>query len=238
MPRTVCTIVRVVGVELDLGPQALHVHVHESRVSLVLIAPHLFEEHLAAEHLVGLDREREQELELERRERDTVLSATHLMGGSVDREVPDDDLRRCRGRHHWAQSRADASDELLGIEGLDDIVVRSRLKAEDDIRRITLGGEHDDRNARFAADAPADFDAVDPREHEIEENEIGLVFTETHQRGGAVGGEAGLEVFAAQHDSDHLGDRRVVIDHQDARIHRPRLLRSRVHGSPGPLPPA
>src|ERR1700722_1490120 len=45
---------RVLGVLLDLGPQTLHVHVHQPRVGRVAVAPDLLEQHLTGEHLARL----------------------------------------------------------------------------------------------------------------------------------------------------------------------------------------
>src|SRR3984957_18025031 len=44
----------VLGVLLDLGPQALHVHVHQPGVGRVPVAPDLLEQHLTGEHLARL----------------------------------------------------------------------------------------------------------------------------------------------------------------------------------------
>ena len=48
---------RVIGILLDLRAQALHMDVHQTGVGLVLVAPHLLEEHLASEHLLRLARQ-------------------------------------------------------------------------------------------------------------------------------------------------------------------------------------
>src|SRR5690554_3476237 len=42
----------VVRIFLDLGPQPLHVYVHQTRIGLVVVTPHLLEQHLAREDLL------------------------------------------------------------------------------------------------------------------------------------------------------------------------------------------
>src|SRR6185312_3535221 len=78
---------RVVRILLDLGTQPLHVHVHQPRVCLVVVAPHLLEEHLAGEHLLRLEGESEQQFELERGEVDLRGAALDLVARDVEHEI-------------------------------------------------------------------------------------------------------------------------------------------------------
>src|SRR6476646_5848914 len=58
------------GVSFHLRAQALHVNVDEAGVCGVPVAPDLFEKHLTGEHLAGLAGQRDEQVELERGERD------------------------------------------------------------------------------------------------------------------------------------------------------------------------
>ena len=58
------------GVALDLRAQPLHVHVDQPGVGRVPVAPHLLEQHLAGEHLARLAGQRDEQVELERGQRD------------------------------------------------------------------------------------------------------------------------------------------------------------------------
>ncbi len=126
--------------------------------------------------------------------------------------------RRPTGR---TQPGANARDELLGVEGLDDVVVGTGLEPLDDIRRVAPGGEHDDRHAGLIADARAHLDAVHAGQHEVEQHQIGLGRVDGVDGRGTVRAEGGLETLRAQHDADHLGERDVIVDDQDSRVHIP-----------------
>ena len=60
----------VLGVVLDLGAQPLHVDVDQAGVAGVAVAPDLLEQHLAREDLPGLAGERDEQVELQRRQRE------------------------------------------------------------------------------------------------------------------------------------------------------------------------
>ena len=112
-------------------------------------------------------------------------------------------------------------DELLGIEGLDDVVVGAALEALDDIRGVAFGREHDDRDSRLLANARADLDAVNAGKHKVEKNQVRLRESERLDSASAVGAEEGLEPFGAQHDSDHLRKSGVVVDYKNFGVHSP-----------------
>ena len=59
-------------VAFDLGAQALHVDVNEPGVRRVPVTPDLLEQHLAGEDLARLASQRDEQVELERRQRDLV----------------------------------------------------------------------------------------------------------------------------------------------------------------------
>src|SRR4051794_21237328 len=118
------------GVVLDLGAQPLDVDVDEAGVARVAGAPHLLEEHLAGEDLPGLARQRDEQVELERRQGQRLAVALDGVAGHVDLEVADRQLLG-RGLVAAAQPGADAGDELLRLEGLDDVVVGTGLEPHD-----------------------------------------------------------------------------------------------------------
>ena len=70
-----------------------------------------------------------------------------------------------------------------------------------------------------AADRPADVDAVHAGEHEVEQDDVRPQVPDGRQRARAVADDGGVESLTPQHDGQHLGQRRVVVDHQYARLH-------------------
>ncbi len=71
-----------------------------------------------------------------------------------------------------------AGGQLGGGEGLGDIVVGAGHKAGDLVHLLGAGGEHDDADVRVGrADAAADLEAVDVRQHDVQQGhtDIGVL---------------------------------------------------------------
>jgi len=79
----------VLRVVLDLRAQPLDVHVDQPCVRSVPVAPDLLQQHLAREDLPGLAGQADEQVELERRERDGLPGPGHLVPGHVDVDVAD-----------------------------------------------------------------------------------------------------------------------------------------------------
>ena len=74
-----------------------------------------------------------------------------------------------------AQGRPDAGDELRHLERLADVVVGARLEADDDVDRVSAGREHHDRRRGLAPDRAAHLEAVETRQHDVEQDEVGAI---------------------------------------------------------------
>ena len=84
------------------------------------------------------------------------------------------DLEELRGHVVVAaHARPDAGHQLLGFERFDHVVVRTGLQPQHDVDGVGLGGKHDDRHAGLGTDLSADFDAVLPGQHEVQQDEVG-----------------------------------------------------------------
>ena len=70
------------------------------------------------------------------------------------------------------QQRAHAGDELTRREGLDEIVVSTKLKANNAVLDLALGGKHDDRHIRGFTDGTAYALARELGEHEVENHKV------------------------------------------------------------------
>jgi len=104
----------------------------------------------------------------------------------------------------------------LGVERLDDVVVGTDLESPHDVGRIAAGGEHDDGDTRLRTDPRADLDTVHAREHEVEKHEVGALGAPFLDCPRTVSAEHRLETLSTEHDTDHLGERDVVVDHKNA----------------------
>ena len=145
-------------------------------------------------------------------------SRTTWCAGHVDGHVADRQLLGGLGLGA-PHPGPDPGHQLLGLERLDDVVVGARLQAEHDVDGVALGREHHDRHAGLGPDRPADVDAVHAGQHQVEQHDVRPQLADGGQRPGAVADHRGVEPLAPQHDRQHLGQRRVVVDHQNARLH-------------------
>jgi hypothetical protein len=71
-----------------------------------------------------------------------------------------------------AQHRLHAADELGDAERLGDVVVRAGLEADDLVELGVLRGEHQDVGVAELAHPPADLDAVDVGQAEVEDDQV------------------------------------------------------------------
>lgn len=70
------------------------------------------------------------------------------MGNGINGQIPDgNDLALLTPGNGCAQPGTNTSNELGGPERLTDVVVGSSTKSLDDIRGVSAGSEHDDRDA-------------------------------------------------------------------------------------------
>src|SRR5258706_558093 len=84
---------RVSRVDLDLGAQPAHVHIDESSVTEVAVAPHAVEQHLAREDATRVRAEFAQQTELGLGEMDLARGECDLALVGDDLEIAEDELR-------------------------------------------------------------------------------------------------------------------------------------------------
>jgi hypothetical protein len=86
------------------------------------------------------------------------------------------------------------------------------LEARDPVGLFVAGRQHDDREARAGADAPADLEPVHPRQPKVEHDETHRVTRELCQRllAGAHGDDP--MAVALQRDPHHVADVDLVLD--------------------------
>ena len=75
-------------------------------------------------------------------------------------------------RRRAPHDRADPGDQLAQPERLDDVVVGAELEPDDAVGLLAAGGHDDDRDARALAQLPADVEAVDVRQAQVEQDEV------------------------------------------------------------------
>src|SRR6185295_19405819 len=76
-----------------------------------------------------------------------------------------------------------------------------------------------DRHARRSADLPADLHPIQLRQHEVEQNQIGLVAAGDLQCRAAVVGSQGLEPGLSEVSHQPLNQLALIVDNQDSLWH-------------------
>ena len=152
----------------------------------------------------------ERDLEL-----DLALGPAHLVGVRVQGEVADDEGRRA-ARWAAAQQRAQAGEQLLALEGLDEVVVGAGVEPRDAGVHGVARGQHEDRDVAVRAQRAGDVDAVELGQPEVEDHEIGGEGVGVGERRLAVRARAHLVALHAQRALEHLRDLLVVLDDEHA----------------------
>jgi hypothetical protein len=105
-------------------------------------------------------------------------------------------------------------EELPRGERLGDIVISTDLQADDLVYLAVLCREHDDRHLGLQADLPAHLRAGEPRQHEIEQDQVGASLLEQVDGEDPVTRDLDLIALAPQHEGQRLGERLLVLDDQ------------------------
>ena len=137
--------------------------------------------------------------------------------------------RRARGRavpHLAAQRPADPGQHLVQVERLHDVVVRPRVQSRDDVVRAVKRRDHEDRT-RVAAvpQTPGHLEAVDPRQHEVQQDEVVIPRLDGGQGGLARLDALDLVAGAPQIEGQTFREVLLVLHDQDA-VHAAPTARS------------
>ncbi|AGS33896.1 prephenate dehydrogenase [Corynebacterium maris DSM 45190] len=207
------------GLFLDLGAQALDVHVERLGVAHVVGAPDAVDELAAGEHPAGVAHQVLEQVELLERhghrlpaDGDGVALDVHAHAPALEDLVVLDDLFLLAAA---AQDRADAGDELAGGVRLGDVVVGAEFQADDLVDLRVTGGDHDHRHVRGLAQLLAHVGAGHAGQHQIQQHDVDLVAVEFLQRGRPVAGEEHLEPLLTQEERQRIGQRFLVLNDQD-----------------------
>src|SRR2546421_10331471 len=114
------------------------------------------------------------------------------------------------------QDDAHARDELFQAEWFGDVVVAADGQAMNLLFGRVAGREKDDRHLPTRrGEAAEDLEAIDVRQHDVEDHQSGLEGLDLGQR--VTAAERGLhaEALVAERHGDQLGDVQLIVDHQD-----------------------
>ena len=108
-----------------------------------------------------------------------------------------------------------AGHQLAQAVGLGDVVVGADLERHDGVDLGALGRDHDDGDLRAGADGPADVDARQLGQHEVQQQDVGHGLVEELQGLVAVAGHGDPEALVGQADDQRLNEGLLVLGQQD-----------------------
>ena len=162
--------------------------------------------------------EEPEQIELPCREHDLVAGLSHLACVSVEHHVSEGDAAPRLGlRRGAAEQRTDTGRELPGRERLGDVVVRAELQTDDAIHFLAACRQQDDRQRRARADGAAEREPVLAREHDVEDHEVELLFSEQLVGAVSVFGDERAMAVPLEVADDDVADDRVVVHDEDGR---------------------
>ena len=191
--------------------------VHGAGVAEEIVAPDALQQVFTGKDHAGVVGQRPQNFDLLGRAGHELAVELDGEGAHVDVEIFHHQMRslaRVLQFVHAAQHGLDARQHLAGAEGLGDVVVRAQFQAEQLVKLLALGGEHDDGQVGLLADLAADHEAVHLRHHDVQKHDVRPGFA--HVVDGllpVVGGDH-LIAFAAKIGVERLVDVDVVVRHQ------------------------
>ena len=115
-----------------------------------------------------------------------------------------------------AQHRLDARHQLARAERLGQVVVGADREADDLVDLLGAGGQHQDVGVRELADPPADLQAVDAGQHQVEDDQVRARVAGQREGGRAVAGRQDVVAVAFEVALDELDQVLLVVDDEDA----------------------
>ena len=146
----------------------------------------------------------------------SVVAAPGAVGGRVEPEVADLELGRPLGRRP-AGERPQPREQLAEGERLDEVVVGARVETLDPVLDRVARGQHQHRRPDAAgAQLAAGGEAVDPRQHHVEDDRVVGRRAGHPERLLAGRGEIGRMALLAEAAHEQAAELRLVLDDQDA----------------------
>jgi hypothetical protein len=177
--------------------------------------PDRCEEPIAVEHLILVPQEMLEDAELQRREVDRAIAAANLVSGDIHHQIGAvEDLAAAPLAP--PKKRTYPREELVVCEWLNEIVVGPRIKPGDAVGNGVARGEHQDRQIRSVSQAPADLHSVDPREHDVEDDEIRRPIARGNKRAWTIRRGVHGVALVDQSPPQRRCEASVVVDHEDA----------------------
>jgi hypothetical protein len=161
---------------IDLGPEIVDIYVDQVCAAVIIDAPDGLGDLSPGQHPVFVDNEQFEEGEFLGGEEDVFAGAANGLLVTVDFEVGD-----AVGDSGGDEKAASAQglytgEQLFEMKRFDEVVVSAGFEAGHFVFGGAEGSEHEDGEVGLVgADAAAEFEAADPGEDDVEDNEVVFV---------------------------------------------------------------
>src|SRR5581483_7132816 len=193
-------------------------HVQSLGVADVVGAPDAVYQLAAGEHSAAVAHQVLEKIKLLERQRDRLTIDRHDVTFDVH-------AHRTRLEHAVgatevvgvgaaAQHRANAGDQLARGVRLGDVVVGAEFQPDDLVDLAVAGRHHDHRHTGFRPKLLAHVGAAHPRQHQVQQHDVGTGPVEFGERGGPVGDHRRLKSLLAQQECQRIGQRLLVLNNQ------------------------
>ncbi|MCY1440033.1 hypothetical protein D9M71_562900 [compost metagenome] len=191
-------------------------------IAFMVVAPHGIEQVQARKHLARLAGEEVQQVELTWGEVQALAVQRRLACQRVDEQTAGTQAARIHfqvtsHRLDPAQQRLDPGHQFKHRERLGQVVVGAQFQAEDAVHFTGAGAGDDDRCVvRHGPGPAANFQAVDARQHQVENQGVPVTLFQQFQGSVAIAFVHHVQLLVTQVQGDQVGDVLIVLDHQDA----------------------
>ena len=197
----------------DLLPEAGYLAVDGAVESIEFLLEAQGDKLFTGENLVGMTHERGQQGDLRLAQNHGFLIDCHAARDFVQGDTaPGQDLLDLSPDP--AEHGFGAGNDLLRVEGLDDVVVGTGVQSRDPVSVGFPGRQHDYRDVRLQAQDSAQFHAVEPGKRQVQDYQVRGQVAGQGQTGLAVMGNVGREPGAFEIHPDPVRDPLVVFDYQ------------------------
>ncbi len=157
---------------IDFLSELFDVDVEGIGFDVFVKAPDGFDDGRAGDGAVGAAHKEFEKAELRGSEWEFLTAASDLAGGGIESEIGGAEFL-----NGWlggaASDGTETGEEDGERERFDEIIVSARIETGDDIGGSITSGEHEDGGMVLGgAEAASDFDAVDARHHDVEDDGI------------------------------------------------------------------
>jgi hypothetical protein len=205
------------AVRVDLLAQIADVQLDDVGLAAEVIVPDPVQDLGLGQHPARIAHQESQQLKLGRRQVDHLVAPAHLAGVFVHGQVANHqlDLAAGPGQARPAEQPAQPGQHFLQAERLGDVVVAARGDPGHPVIYRVLSREEQHAHVRGFLPYPAEhFQAVEVRQHDVQDHGIGPELAGGPDRRRAVPGRHDLPAFITQHTGQQLSQAWLVVDDQ------------------------